>query len=94
MCYLPKTPQDLPQWMLDDKDITYLVYQRKNASLPFYTPNYGKEASVHFQFVHEFYHHLRRMRWRNKAGVDTPCAPTLERKVECLVLGTLVASFG
>ena len=58
MCYLPKTPQDLPQWMLDDKDITYLVYQRKNASLPFYTPNYGKEASVHFQFVHEFYHHL------------------------------------
>lgn len=45
-------------WWYNTSNLTFVTYQRQNASLPNYSPNYGFEAGVIVQFVVEHFDNL------------------------------------
>ena len=50
-----RTQHDPANWWHNTSNLTFVVYQRQNASLPNYSPNIGFEAGVIIQFVLEHY---------------------------------------
>ena len=45
-------------WWRNTSNLTFVTYQRQNASLPNYSPNFGFEAGVIVQFIVDHYHAL------------------------------------
>ena len=53
--YDPTSP---PQWMHDERQLTFYVYQRVNATAPNYSPNFGQDGGMIVQFVRDHYVNL------------------------------------
>jgi len=53
--------QHPPQWMIDNENVTYVVYQRTHADRPWYSPNYALEAGVFVQFILDHYERLPKL---------------------------------
>ena len=53
-----KVQHNPEKWWHNTTNHTFIVYQRQNASMPNYSPNYGFEGGVIVQFVLEHYHAL------------------------------------
>ena len=50
----------LPEWMQNDTEATYYVYQRTDPTAPHYSPNFAFEGGVFIQFIFDHYHDLPR----------------------------------